>query len=100
MAVDQGHDMWVVEALEDIDLGRKVFFELFVELRQVHGLDCYIGFRFLCDRNRLAFITRHTRRQGATHRMDTLIDRRETTSPDLIEPRIATDGHFWTRGLA
>lgn len=79
MAVDQGHDMWVVEALEYIDLGRKVFFELFVKLRQVDGLDRYIGFR-LC--------------------MDTLIDRRETTSPDLVEPRIATDGHFWTGGLA
>jgi hypothetical protein len=47
----------VLKALEDIDLGRKVFFELFVELRQVHGLDCYIGFRFLGDRNRLASIT-------------------------------------------
>ena len=47
MAVDQGHDMWVVEALEYIDLGRKVFFELFVKLRQVDGLDRYIGFRFL-----------------------------------------------------
>jgi hypothetical protein len=52
--------MWVVEALEDIDLGRKVFFELFVKLRQVHGLDCYIGFRFLCDRDRLASIAQHT----------------------------------------
>lgn len=50
MAVDQGHDMWVLKALENIDLGRKVLFELFVELRQVHGLDCYIGFRFLCDK--------------------------------------------------
>lgn len=44
MAVDQGHDMGVVKALQDIDLGRKVIFELFVELRQVHGLDSYIGF--------------------------------------------------------
>lgn len=51
MAVDQGHDMWVLKALEDIDLGRKVFFELFVKLRQVHGLDSYISFRFLRDRN-------------------------------------------------
>lgn len=79
MAVDQGHDMWVLKALEDIDLGRKVFFELFVKLRQVHGLDSYIGFRFC---------------------MDTLIDRRKTTSPDLIESSIATDGHFWAGGLA
>lgn len=51
MAVDQGHDMWVLQALEDIDLGRKVFFELFVKLRQVYGLDSYIGFRFLRDKN-------------------------------------------------
>jgi hypothetical protein len=28
MAVNQGHNMWVLKALEDIDLGRKVFFEL------------------------------------------------------------------------
>lgn len=47
MAVDQGHDMWVLKALEDIDLGRKVFFELLVKLRQVHGLDCYKGSRLL-----------------------------------------------------
>jgi hypothetical protein len=52
--------MWVMEALQYIDLGRKVFFELFVKLRQVHGLDRYIGFRLLCDRNRLASIARHT----------------------------------------
>lgn len=35
-----------------------------------------------------------------THCMDTLIDRRKTTSPDLIESSIATDGHFWAGGLA
>lgn len=100
MAVDQGHDMWVLKAHEDIDLGRKVFLELFIELRQVHGLDSYIGFRFLCGRTRLAFITPHITKKGMTHCMNTLIDRRKTTSPDLIEPRIATDGHFWTGGLA
>ena len=33
MAVDKGHNMWVLEALEDIDFGRKVLLELFVELR-------------------------------------------------------------------
>lgn len=64
MAVDQGHDMWVLKAHEDIDLGRKVFLELFIELRQVHGLDSYIGFRFLCGRTRLAFITPHITKKG------------------------------------
>ena len=32
VAVDERHDMRVMEALEDIDLGREVVLQLFVEL--------------------------------------------------------------------
>ena len=94
MAVDQGHDVRVMETLQDIDFGRKVFFEFLIELRQVHGLDSNIGLRSLYDKNESVSISRHLRQPGMTHRMNTLVDCCKATSPDLIESRIATDGHF------
>lgn len=33
MAIDEGDDMRVIEAFEDLDLGREVLFQLLVELR-------------------------------------------------------------------
>lgn len=54
MAVDQGHDMWVMEALQYVDFGRKVFFEFLIELRQVHRFDSNIGLRSLYDKNESA----------------------------------------------
>lgn len=38
MAVDQGDDVWVLEALKNIDFGGKVVLQLLVELREVDGL--------------------------------------------------------------
>jgi hypothetical protein len=42
-AVDQGHDVGVVKAFEDLDLAVEVIFELAVELGEVDRLDCYEG---------------------------------------------------------
>lgn len=35
-----------------------------------------------------------------THRMYTLVDRREAPLSDLVMPSIGTDGHFESGGLA
>jgi len=35
-----------------------------------------------------------------THRMDTLVYRREASSTDFIEPCVSTDGHLGAGGLA
>ena len=40
-AVNQGNDMGVVEAFEDLDFAIEVIFELAVQLRKVDRLDCY-----------------------------------------------------------
>jgi len=44
LAVDEGSDMRVVEALEDRYLGGQVVLQLLVELSHVNGLDCNQGF--------------------------------------------------------
>lgn len=35
-----------------------------------------------------------------THRMDTLIDRCEASSANLVKPCVSTDGHLGAGGLA
>ena len=47
MAVDERDNMWMLKALENIDLGRETFFQLPVELRQIDGLDSYVAPRSL-----------------------------------------------------
>ena len=47
LAVNQGNNVWMVQAFEDSDLGGEVVFELFVELGKVDRLDCHEAFLFL-----------------------------------------------------
>lgn len=47
MAVDEGHDVRMMEALQNVDLGGKVVFQLLVELGQVDRLDGYVRAGFL-----------------------------------------------------
>jgi hypothetical protein len=47
MTVDESHNVRVLEALEDVDLQREVFFELLIEFRQVDRLDGDVGAVFL-----------------------------------------------------
>jgi hypothetical protein len=46
-AIDQGDNVWMVQALENGDLGGEVVFELFVELGKVDRLDCHESFLLL-----------------------------------------------------
>lgn len=52
MAVDKGDNVWVLEALEDIDFGGKVVLQLLIELREVDGLDGDEGLGSLMDGGR------------------------------------------------
>jgi hypothetical protein len=39
--VDEGNDMWVMEAFEDLDFGVEVLLQFLVELREIDRFDCY-----------------------------------------------------------
>ena len=39
--VDEGNDMWVMEAFEDLDFGVEVFLQFLIELREIDRFDCY-----------------------------------------------------------
>lgn len=47
MAVEEGHNVRMMEALQNVDLGGKVVFQLFIELGQVDRLDGYVCPGFL-----------------------------------------------------
>ena len=40
-AIDQGNDVGMMEALENVDLRVKVVFELLIESVDINRLDCY-----------------------------------------------------------
>jgi hypothetical protein len=112
MAVDQGNDVWVLEALENIDFGGKVVLQLLVELREVDGLDGDEGLGSLVNGGYSLAQTSRTKKpaqrrtekaQGETcmtHIMHTLIDRCEAPTADLLEASIATDSHPGVRGIS
>ncbi len=39
--VDEGNDVWVMEAFQNLDFGVEVLLQFLVQLREVDGLDCY-----------------------------------------------------------
>lgn len=43
LAVDQRHDVGMMEALQNVNLGVQVFLQLFVEFVQVNGFDGYVA---------------------------------------------------------
>lgn len=43
LTVDQRHDVGMMEALQNLNLGVKVFFQLFVKLVHVDGFDGYVA---------------------------------------------------------
>lgn len=43
LAVDQRHDVGMMKAFQNVNLGVKVFLQLFVELVQVDGFDSYVA---------------------------------------------------------
>ncbi len=39
--VDEGNDVWVMEAFENLDFGVEVLLQFLIQLREIYGLDCY-----------------------------------------------------------
>ena len=39
--VDEGNDVWMMEAFQDLDFGVEILLQFLVQLREIDGLDCY-----------------------------------------------------------
>jgi hypothetical protein len=112
MTVDESHNVRVLEALEDVDLQREVFFELLIEFRQVDRLDGDVGAVFLSitqnprsanagsrsfiepplDDERLTGMgpAGSEEQETETYRVHSLVDGCKAPSSDLVQPQVAT----------
>jgi len=39
--IDEGNDVWVMEAFENLDFGVEVLLQFLIQLREIDRLDCY-----------------------------------------------------------